>query len=111
MAATTHIIVPPGFCAYPTPALRSSRLPSSALTARWTAFSILASILASKPAIDIANRLSKMPMILHLNLVVLVLQDNAYGMIRWKQAADGLADFGMTFGNPDFAAYAFSVTC
>jgi acetolactate synthase I/II/III large subunit len=43
---------------------------------------------------------------LHLNLVVLVLQDNAYGMIRWKQAADGFADFGMTFGNPDFAAYA-----
>ena len=29
-----------------------------------------------------------------------------YGMIRWKQAVDGFADFGMTFGNPDFAAYA-----
>ena len=43
---------------------------------------------------------------LDLNLVVLVLQDNAYGMIRWKQQADGFADFGMTFGNPDFAAYA-----
>jgi acetolactate synthase I/II/III large subunit len=43
---------------------------------------------------------------LGLNLVVLVLQDNAYGMIRWKQQADGFADFGMTFGNPDFAAYA-----
>jgi acetolactate synthase-1/2/3 large subunit len=43
---------------------------------------------------------------LGLNLVVLVLQDNAYGMIRWKQAADGFADFGMTFGNPDFVAYA-----
>ena len=27
-------------------------------------------------------------------------------MIRWKQAVDGFADFGMTFGNPDFAAYA-----
>jgi hypothetical protein len=39
---------------------------------------------------------------LGLNLVVLVLQDNAYGMIRWKQQADGFADFGMTFGNPDF---------
>jgi len=43
---------------------------------------------------------------LGLNLVVLVLQDNAYRMIRWKQAADGFADFGMTFGNPDFVAYA-----
>jgi acetolactate synthase-1/2/3 large subunit len=43
---------------------------------------------------------------LRLNLVVLVLQDNAYGMIRWKQAVDGFADFGMTFGNPDFVAYA-----
>jgi acetolactate synthase I/II/III large subunit len=43
---------------------------------------------------------------LGLNLVVLVLQDNAFGMIRWKQAADGFPDFGMTFGNPDFVAYA-----
>jgi acetolactate synthase I/II/III large subunit len=43
---------------------------------------------------------------LGLNLVVLVLQDNAYGMIRWKQEADGFPDFGMSFGNPDFAAYA-----
>jgi len=45
---------------------------------------------------------------LRLNLVVLILQDNAYGMIRWKQAVDGFADFGMTFGNPDFVAYAES---
>jgi acetolactate synthase-1/2/3 large subunit len=43
---------------------------------------------------------------LGLHLVVLVLEDNAYGMIRWKQAADGFADFGMTFGNPDFVKYA-----
>jgi acetolactate synthase-1/2/3 large subunit len=41
---------------------------------------------------------------LGLNLVVLILQDNAYGMIRWKQAADGYSDFGLTFGNPDFVA-------
>ncbi|HEY2533516.1 MAG TPA: acetolactate synthase large subunit [Xanthobacteraceae bacterium] len=45
---------------------------------------------------------------LGLNIVVLIIQDNAYGMIRWKQQADGFADFGMTFGNPDFAAYARS---
>ena len=38
----------------------------------------------------------------------LILQDNAYGMIRWKQAADGYPDFGMTFGNPDFVVYAKS---
>ena len=43
---------------------------------------------------------------LGLNLVVLILQDNAYGMIRWKQAADGFPDFGLTFGNPDFVEYA-----
>ena len=43
---------------------------------------------------------------LGLNLVVLILQDNAYGMIRWKQAVDNFADFGLTFGNPDFVKYA-----
>jgi acetolactate synthase I/II/III large subunit len=43
---------------------------------------------------------------LQLDLVVLVLQDDAYGMIRWKQTTDGFADFGMTFGNPDFVAFA-----
>jgi len=43
---------------------------------------------------------------LRLNVVVPVLQDDAYGMIRWKQQVDGFADSGMTFGNPDFAAYA-----
>ncbi|WP_207485470.1 acetolactate synthase large subunit [Arenibaculum pallidiluteum] len=43
---------------------------------------------------------------LGLDLVVLVLDDGAYGMIRWKQAVDGFVDFGMTFGNPDFASYA-----
>ena len=45
---------------------------------------------------------------LGVNLVVLILRDNAYGMIRWKQAVDGFADFGMTFGNPDFDTYAKS---
>lgn len=43
---------------------------------------------------------------LKLNLVVLILQDNAYGMIRWKQAVDGYADFGLTFNNPNFVTYA-----
>jgi acetolactate synthase-1/2/3 large subunit len=45
---------------------------------------------------------------LKLNLVVLVIEDSAYGMIRWKQAVDEFPDFGMTFGNPDFVKYAES---
>jgi acetolactate synthase I/II/III large subunit len=45
---------------------------------------------------------------LKLNLVVLIVVDGAYGMIRWKQAVDGFPDFGMTFGNPDFVKYADS---
>jgi len=45
---------------------------------------------------------------LRLNLVVLILQDNAYGMIRWKQAVESFADWGLSFGNPDFAKYAES---
>jgi acetolactate synthase I/II/III large subunit len=43
---------------------------------------------------------------LKLNLVILVIVDGAYGMIRWKQAVDRFPDFGMTFGNPDFVKYA-----
>jgi acetolactate synthase I/II/III large subunit len=45
---------------------------------------------------------------LGLNLVVLILEDKAYGMIRWKQAVDNFADFGLTFRNPDFVQYAES---
>jgi acetolactate synthase-1/2/3 large subunit len=45
---------------------------------------------------------------LRLDLVVLVIVDDAYGMIRWKQAVDGFADSGLTFGNPDFVKYAES---
>jgi acetolactate synthase I/II/III large subunit len=40
------------------------------------------------------------------NLVVLILEDHAFGMIRWKQEADRFPDFGLQFGNPDFVAYA-----
>jgi acetolactate synthase-1/2/3 large subunit len=43
---------------------------------------------------------------LKLDLVVLIIEDHAYGMIRWKQAVDGFPDFGMTFSNPDFVTYA-----
>jgi acetolactate synthase-1/2/3 large subunit len=45
---------------------------------------------------------------LGLNLVVLVLEDGAYGMIRWKQYGMGYPDFGLEFNNPDFVMYAQS---
>jgi acetolactate synthase I/II/III large subunit len=45
---------------------------------------------------------------LGLNLAVLILEDSAYGMIRWKQAVDKFPDWGLTFGNPDFVKYAES---
>jgi len=43
---------------------------------------------------------------LKLDLVVLILRDDAYGMIEWKQANMGLAPFGLKFQNPDFVKYA-----
>ncbi|MEP3477754.1 MAG: acetolactate synthase large subunit [Fuerstiella sp.] len=43
---------------------------------------------------------------LGLHVVVLILRDNAYGMIKWKQANMGLVDFGLDYGNPDFVKYA-----
>ena len=45
---------------------------------------------------------------LGLNLVVLILNDSGYGMIRWKQNAMQLPSFGLEYGNPDFVAYAKS---
>ena len=43
---------------------------------------------------------------LGLDLTVIVLRDNAYGMIKWKQADMGFGDFGLDVGNPDFVQYA-----
>jgi acetolactate synthase I/II/III large subunit len=45
---------------------------------------------------------------LGLDLVVVILNDASYGMIRWKQADMGFADYGLQFGNPDFVKYAES---
>jgi acetolactate synthase-1/2/3 large subunit len=45
---------------------------------------------------------------LKLNLVVLILRDNAFGMVKWKQTHMGFADFGLDVGNPDFVRYAQS---
>ena len=43
---------------------------------------------------------------LKLDLVVLLLRDNAYGMIKWKQEDMGFKDYGLDFSNPDFVGYA-----
>ncbi len=45
---------------------------------------------------------------LKLDLTVLILRDDAYGMIKWKQAAMGLPEYGLDYGNPDFVRYAES---
>lgn len=45
---------------------------------------------------------------LKLDLVVLLLNDNGYGMISWKQGDMHLPNFGLSFGNPDFAKLAES---
>jgi acetolactate synthase-1/2/3 large subunit len=41
-------------------------------------------------------------------LVVLVLNDNAFGFIKWEQKSKGFASFGLDYGNPDFVRYAES---
>ncbi|MBR9699099.1 acetolactate synthase large subunit [Candidatus Woesearchaeota archaeon] len=40
------------------------------------------------------------------NIVVLILNDNAYGFIKWKQKNYGFPDFALDYGNPDFVKYA-----
>jgi acetolactate synthase-1/2/3 large subunit len=45
---------------------------------------------------------------LKLDLVVLILNDNSYQMIRWKQANQQMDDYGLQFNNPDFVKYAQS---
>lgn len=45
---------------------------------------------------------------LNLDLVVLVLNNKNYQMIKWKQQALGFVDFGLDFENPDFVKYAES---
>ncbi len=45
---------------------------------------------------------------LKMNLVVIILRDDGYGMIRWKQQQMGFQDFGLDYGNPDFVKYAQS---
>jgi acetolactate synthase-1/2/3 large subunit len=45
---------------------------------------------------------------LNLHIVVIILRDDAYGMIKWKQANMQFANYGLDYGNPDFVKYAES---
>lgn len=45
---------------------------------------------------------------LGVHIVVLILRDDAYGMIKWKQANMNFPNYGLDFGNPDFVKYADS---
>ncbi len=45
---------------------------------------------------------------LGLHLVFVILRDDAYGMIKWKQADVGFVNYGLDYGNPDFVRYAES---
>ena len=45
---------------------------------------------------------------LGLNLTVNILNDGAYGMIKWKQEDMGFRNFGLDYKNPDFVKYAES---
>ena len=55
----------------------------------------------SSPELETAVRLK-------LDLVILVVRDNALGMIQWKQQQLGLKNYGLEFGNPDFVQLAHS---
>lgn len=42
----------------------------------------------------------------NLDLVVIIVNDSGYGMIKWKQEDMGFDNFGLDFNNPDFVQYA-----
>ena len=42
---------------------------------------------------------------LNLHIVVIILRDDAYGMIKWKQSNMGFNNYGLDYGNPDFVKY------
>jgi acetolactate synthase-1/2/3 large subunit len=45
---------------------------------------------------------------MELDMVVIIINDNAYGMIEWKQEGEGFTKFGLDYKNPDFVKYAES---
>jgi acetolactate synthase-1/2/3 large subunit len=44
----------------------------------------------------------------NIPVVVLILNDNAFGFIKWEQQAKGFANFCLDVGNPDFSRFAES---
>ena len=48
---------------------------------------------------------------LNLNIVVIIINDKAFGMIKWKQAGMGFPNFGMDMTNPDFVKLAEAYGC
>lgn len=42
------------------------------------------------------------------DMVIIILNDNAYWMIKWKQAGAGFEEFGLDLQNPDFMKLAES---
>ncbi|MGB7403676.1 MAG: acetolactate synthase large subunit [Arcobacter sp.] len=45
---------------------------------------------------------------LGLDITVVILNDNAFGMIKWKQTGMGFETYGLDYDNPDFVKYAES---
>ena len=45
---------------------------------------------------------------LNIPVVVLILNDNAFGFIKWKQENMGFKNFGLDYTNPDFSRFAES---
>ncbi|PCI25180.1 acetolactate synthase large subunit [Candidatus Peregrinibacteria bacterium] len=45
---------------------------------------------------------------LNIDITVIILNNNAYGMIQWKQGNMGFDNFGLEYLNPDFVKYAES---
>lgn len=45
---------------------------------------------------------------MNLDITIVVLNNNSYGMIKWKQTGSWFGDFGLDFGNPDFVKLAQS---
>lgn len=45
---------------------------------------------------------------LKLDLVVVIVNDNGYGMIKWKQEGAEFVNYALEFGNPDFVKFAES---
>ena len=41
-------------------------------------------------------------------VVVLILNDNGFGFIKWKQKKLNFTDYGLDYGNPDFPSFARS---